>query len=328
MKDVLLEANVSTAIDFPFARDVEEGLSASPKTLPSKYFYNEVGDRIFQEIMEMDEYYLTRAEYNIFDRQKDSILSAISVDKKPFRLLELGAGDGLKTRVLLEYFVKQKVDFSYAPVDISGHVLNILEEKVSSHIPNLSITPLEGDYFDVLSSLSYDPKLRNVVLFLGSNIGNFSNEQAIEFMSQLRNYLNPGDMVLTGFDLKKNPDMILTAYHDPKGITRRFNLNLLRRINEELGGNIDVDSFQHYPTYNPSTGECRSYLLSTVDQKIFVEELGKEFLLKAWEPIFTEVSKKYAESEIDQLCRESGFLKVTNFHDENRYFVDSLWEVV
>ncbi|MEM9327535.1 MAG: L-histidine N(alpha)-methyltransferase, partial [Bacteroidota bacterium] len=223
----------SEAVLSAFALDVLNGLQSEPKSLPSKYFYDEKGDKIFQEIMEMDEYYLTRAEHSIFKEQKEEIFEALDINGKAFRLLELGAGDGLKTRVLLEYFASTGVPFDYSPVDISPHVLEICEQKVRKEIPGLSITPLAGDYFDVLSSINYDTSKRNVVLFLGSTIGNFTNAQAIEFLRRLRGHLHGDDYLLVGFDLRKDPDMILSAYHDKAGVTKRFNLNLLERINRE-----------------------------------------------------------------------------------------------
>lgn len=322
------ETEVATSVDSTFAKDVDQGLSASPKTLPSKYFYDEIGDKIFQEIMAMPEYYLTRSEMNIFQEQKEGLLNAFCDGQPRFRLLELGAGDGLKTRVLLEHFASRDVDFTFSPVDISGHVLNILEERVKADLPDLHLNPLVGDYFDVLSKLDYEEGVKNVVLFLGSNIGNFNNEKAVSFLSKLSSYLNPGDLILIGFDLRKDPDKILDAYHDKAGITRRFNLNLLHRINKELGGNIEVDSFQHYPIYNPASGECRSYLINTEYQQFTIEALGKTYELEAWEPIYTEVSKKYLESEITQLAVKSGYKRINDFYDKDRYFVDSLWEVV
>lgn len=323
-----IETKVSTTVDSSFVEDVDAGLSSSPKTLPSKYFYDEIGDKIFQEIMAMPEYYLTRAEHSVFESRKQEILESIFADGRKFRLLELGAGDGQKTKVLLEHFSTKNIPFTYSPVDISGHVLTILENRIRETLPDLSLNPLVGDYFDVLSKLTYEEGTRNVVLFLGSNIGNFNNERAISFLSKLSGYLNKGDLMLVGFDLRKDPDKILSAYHDKAGITRRFNLNLLHRINKELGGNIDVDSFQHYPIYNPATGECKSYLINTEYQEFSIEATGKTYKLEAWEPIYTEVSKKYLDSEITNLAERSGFRRINDFYDRNRYFVDTLWEVV
>lgn len=323
-----IEAKVSTTSESSFADDVATGLSSTPKTLPSKYFYDEIGDKIFQEIMGMPEYYLTRAEHSIFENHKEQILDEIAKEGQKFRLLELGAGDGLKTKVLLEYFSKKEVPFTFSPVDISGHVLTILENRIRETLPDLPISSLVGDYFDVLSKLTHEERTRNVVLFLGSNIGNFSDERAISFLSKLSGFLNQGDLMMIGFDLRKDPDHILRAYHDKGGITRRFNLNLLHRINRELGGNIDVDSFQHYPIYNPATGECKSYLINTEYQEFSIEATGSTYQLEAWEPIYTEVSKKYLNSEITSLAEKSGFKRINDFYDQDRYFVDTLWEVV
>lgn len=323
-----LETNVSAIIDSGFAKEVGAGLSSFPKTLPSKYFYDEKGDKIFQEIMAMPEYYLTRAEQSIFVNRKQEILEAIFSDGRKFRLLELGAGDGQKTKVLLDHFAGKKVPFTYSPVDISGHVLTILEERVRQTLPDLDINSLVGDYFEVLSKLTYEEGTRNVVLFLGSNIGNFNNERAVTFLSKLSGYLNKGDLMLVGFDLRKDPDKILSAYHDSAGITRRFNLNLLYRINRELEADIDVDSFQHYPIYNPATGECKSYLINTEYQKFTIKAIDQTFEIDAWEPIYTEVSKKYLDREITMLAKRSGFRRINDFYDKDSYFVDALWEVV
>ena len=319
---------LEAAIDKAFALDVDNGLSAFPKTLPSKYFYDEKGDKIFQEIMGMEEYYLTRAEYELFENEKADILNQILSDEGAFRLLELGAGDGYKTRVLLDHFVGANANFSYAPVDISGHVLDILREKVSGEFPQLDIQCMPGDYFEALSRLDHNTGIRNVVLFLGSNIGNFNQEQAIVFLSQLRKYLDPDDMLLIGVDLRKKPETILNAYNDASGITKRFNINLLDRINRELDGNIDVGLFDHYPIYNPSTGECKSYLINREKQTFRLEALDKEYVLDDWEPIFTEVSKKFSKKEIAELAEKSGFEIVHNYYDSKGLFCDSLWKAL
>ena len=143
---------VSVTNHSAFAEEVDQGLSANPKTLPSKYFYDATGDKIFQEIMAMEEYYLTRAEHWIFEHRKTEILNAVTADEEEFRLLELGAGDGLKTRVLLEYFIDQEASFDYSPVDISDNVLQILTRRMQQQLPSLHVTPRCGDYFEVLSN--------------------------------------------------------------------------------------------------------------------------------------------------------------------------------
>ncbi|MBV6647929.1 MAG: L-histidine N(alpha)-methyltransferase [Cyclobacteriaceae bacterium] len=310
-----------------FEKDVYIGLSSQPKQLSSKYFYDERGDRIFQEIMHMDSYYLTRAELNIFQEQKDQILQEIS-EGGPFRILELGAGDGMKTKVLLKYFIEEEVDFTYSPVDISGHVLDLLEDDLNKTVPGLSISPLEGDYFKVLADISLQKEKKNVVFFLGSNIGNFSNDKAIGFLKKLRANLNKDDKIMIGFDLKKDPKVILEAYNDPDGITNRFNTNLLRRINEEMHADFDLGAFMHNPIYDPATGECKSFLISTKRQSVTIGKLNKVFEFRAWEAIYMEVSKKYGLEEIDELAKESGFERTTNFYDNDQLFVDSVWQAV
>ena len=310
-----------------FAEDVFLGLSHRPKWLSSKYFYDEAGDKIFQEIMHMESYYLTRSELDIFERHKADILKDL-VAGGPFRMIELGAGDGLKTRVLLRYFMAQGVDFEYAPCDISGHVLEQLEQELSKELPDLPINLLEGDYFHALKDNALSSSKRSVVLFLGSNIGNFSHTSAVDFLKHLRDNMKEGDVLLTGFDLKKDPNVILKAYNDPDGITARFNHNLLNRINKELGADFDASNFKHHPIYDPVSGECRSYLLSKKDQDVFIKALDHEFHFRRWEPIFMEISKKYDRDEIRELAFETGFKILGSYMDQYEYFLDSIWEAI
>lgn len=309
-----------------FAEDVRDGLMQSPKSLPSKYFYNEKGDKLFQTIMGLGEYYLTRCEFRIFEDQKGEILKYFLKEGEHFRLVELGAGDGTKTKVLLNHFTEEGVDFSYTPIDISQNVLDMLGNDLSETLPDLSFEPLQGDYFEALADLSTDHDTREIVLFLGSNIGNFSNSEALEFLQRLSDNLNTGDMLLIGFDLMKNPATILSAYNDQMGVTSEFNLNLLQRINDELDGNFDLGKFRHFPTYNPINGETRSHLVSIEDQDVRIEALGETFHFDAWEAVHTEVSQKYSPKMIEEFAGNSGFEIIRNFTDECNYFVDSLWQ--
>ncbi len=313
----------ATAVQTAFAQDVARGLSASPKHLPSKYFYDAEGDRLFQEIMRMPEYYLTDCEYEILESAKGELLNILG---NPFELVELGAGDGLKTKVLLEYFLAREAHFQYLPVDISGNVLELLEQDLKAQFPSLQVNSLQGDYFQVLGDLSARDKTRKLVLYLGSTIGNLGPERELEFLQCVNQYMNPGDLLLTGFDLKKDPEVILKAYNDPAGITAAFNLNLLDRINRELDGDFRRDQFCHWETYNPATGETRSYLVSTADQDVFIGALDRRFSFQAWEAIGVELSQKYDLPHIESLARRSHFRVKKHFFDGRRYFVDSLWE--
>lgn len=318
----------TTILNETFATDVIEGLTSTPKFLSSKYFYDEKGDAIFQQIMEMPSYYLTRSEYQIFDTHKEALLQLFGANRAPFRLIEFGAGDGLKTKVLLKHFLDQQACFRYLPIDISENVLSLLTHDLEANFPALEVEPLANDYFKALDILNQqDCTERKVIFFLGSNIGNFSHKQAISFLQQMRVHLQPQDLLLIGFDLKKDPAIILEAYNDKEGITKSFNINLLDRMNSELGGNFDTSKFIHNPTYNPLTGATRSYLVSTENQEVTFDKLDTSFYFEAWEAIDMEISQKYSLSTINHLAEQAGFKVASNFFDKNRYFVDSVWSV-
>lgn len=305
-----------------FARDVLDGLTSTPKTLSSKYFYDEEGDRIFQQIMNLEEYYLTRSEYQIMEENKDQILDIFKKDTTRFNLVEFGAGDGYKTKVLLDHFLSSGADFKYVPIDISANVLDVLEDSLKEELPSLEVKPIENEYFKALKELE-NGGTRNVVLFLGSNIGNFTDARAIKFLKELNEALKDGDLVFIGFDLKKDPEVILKAYNDDSGITRNFNMNLLKRINRELHGNFDLAGFKHFPTYDPITGTTKSYLVSTKKQSVEIMDSNIEF--DEWEPIHMEISQKYSMKDIEVLAMQTGFGIIGNFYDFRRYFVNSVW---
>lgn len=311
----------SLKIQTQFAKEILEGLKSKPKKLPSKYFYNEIGDKLFQEIMKMEEYYLTRSEFEIFSSQKEAICKAIQPNEK-FQLIELGAGDGLKTKILLEYFLKQNLEFEYIPIDISASVLEELKLDLQQSLPQLKVSPVEDTYFNALSSLKSEVK--KVVLFLGSNIGNFQNHEALRFMQEANSHLNEGDFMFIGFDLKKHPKVILDAYNDKRGITKAFNLNLLNRMNTELEADFDLSQFEHYPTYNPINGETRSYLISLKEQTVYLGALDEKVHFSYAEPIFMEVSKKYSLNEFKELASASNFKWDAHFFDCKHYFVNTL----
>ena len=312
----------------PFAEDVLKGLSATPKFLSSKYFYDDEGSRLFQEIMKLPEYYLTGAEYEIFSKQTKEIFEAFTEDSNEFDLIELGAGDGTKTAVLIDYFLERNVAFDYVPIDISSEALNILTEKFRRQFPALSIKTEQDDYFRTLETFKSNSNKRKVILFLGSNIGNFSSEQSIEFFRHLRRVVNEQDLLFIGFDLQKDPRVILRAYDDQKGVTAAFNFNLLRRINRELGADFDLEKFSHYASYRPNECAARSFLISCENQIVNIKALNKSFAFKQWEPIFMEISQKYSLEMIEEFARESGFEVKENFFDSRRYYTDSLWKPV
>jgi len=309
-----------------FAEDVLKGLSSQPKHLSSKYFYDDEGSRLFQEIMKLPEYYLTRAELEIFQTQSAEIFEAFGAENEPFDLIELGAGDGTKTSLLIDQFLKQNADFNYVPIDISSEALNFLTEKFAREFPDLSIRPEHGDYFRTLETFKENSNRKKIILFLGSNIGNFSEEQALSFFGHLHEVMNPQDLFFIGFDLHKNPKTILRAYDDANGVTAKFNINLLKRINRELGANFNTEEFSHYASYHPTERAARSFLISQKAQSVYIEALDQTFEFQQWEPIFMEISQKYGVRMIQNLAENSGFEIVKNFFDSNNFYTDSLWK--
>ncbi|WNJ19674.1 L-histidine N(alpha)-methyltransferase [Pontibacter sp. G13] len=316
-----------TRVHTAFAKEIAAGLASTPKTLSSKWFYDDRGSELFQQIMHVQDYYLTRTEYEIFETQHKSITQAFGHDPDtPIELIEFGAGDGLKTKLLLQSLRTSDRPFTYHPIDISGGAIRELMKSLKADFPNLNVVPHEADYFTALHELNERHAGQKVILFLGSNIGNFPDQDAQRFLKHLAAEMRKGDQALIGFDLKKDPDVIMRAYNDSEGVTRAFNLNLLERINRELGGNFDLESFRHNPTYDPETGETKSFLLSTRKQKVHLSELGQTFQFEAWETIWTELSQKYDQGMIKRLAGKSGFNVSKNFSDSRNYFVDSLWE--
>lgn len=308
-------------LDQTFLHEVWEGLSGSEKSLSSKYFYDDRGSEIFQEIMGMPEYYLTRCEFEIFSLQSESIGRSLDFDG-PFQLIELGAGDGSKTFKLIEGFQKVGLQFEYLPVDVSAGALTSLETSLLSSGLKVEYRLMEGDYFEVMNSLGSD--VPALYLFLGANIGNYNQEQAQTLLKKIQANMKPGDMLLTGFDLKKNPMLVQQAYADPHGITARFNLNLLSRMNRELGADFKLDQFEFYSNYCPDTGEVKSYLVSLKAQEVQIG--GKSFKFDRFELIYTELSKKYSLNEIENLASATRFQVKNHFLDCQHYFTDSLWQ--
>ena len=323
------ETNSTTAaVDATFAADVQAGLTAAQKHLPSKYLYDARGDAIFQDIMAMDAYYPTRCEHEIFRTHKEEMLRQFSADGKKFQLIEFGAGDGMKTKVLLRYFWEQSSGLTYVPIDISAHIIQELTEDLKETLPGLKVHGICNDYFrafDELATTGDDPTMRKVVLFLGANIGNFNPEESVEFLRKIAHQLAPGDCLLIGFDLKKDPRRILDAYFDKEGITESFKMNLLERINRELGGSFETDKFLYNPIYHPAEGSIFSYLVSKQEQDIYIEAIDRTIHFDAWETIYMERSQKYSKKDIRQLAEQTGFEVVRNFYDQEHLFTDSLW---
>lgn len=315
-----MNEKTATLFETAFENEVHQGLTDYPKHLSSKYFYDAKGDALFQDIMNMPEYYLTDAEYEIFASQKEAIAQLFTHDCLPFNLVELGAGDGKKTKVLLSHFDEKGVDFQYLPIDISQNALDLLENALQKELPDLNVQPVQGTYFEALARVAQQQKSRKVILFLGSNIGNLLHDQAIAFLKNVQDLLDEDDLFFVGFDQKKNPQTILDAYNDPTGITAAFNKNILGRINSELGGNFDLDAFFHWEVYNPESGTAKSYLVSAVPQSVTIEQLELKIDFNQWETIHTEISQKYDDRTVHWLAEESGLQTVAQFSDTQKKY--------
>lgn len=304
---------------------MNEGLSQTPKTLPSKYFYDERGDALFVKIMGMPEYYLSRAEMEIFSEKSADIIKTLQLDKSElFELIELGAGDGTKTQHLLKELSDEGYQYDYIPIDISKNSLDLLEKRFSQELPQVSCKPKHGDYFEILDTFkdSHHPK---VVLFLGSNIGNMNDKTASEFIYNLGKSLSANDKLLIGADLIKSEEIIKPAYDDKQGITARFNLNLLHRINRELNTNFKVSKFEHLCEYTEEEGIAKSYLVSVDDQDIKVDANGKNYHFTKGERIHTEISRKYNDDIINSILSKTDFEIIGKISDSENFFSDYIF---
>lgn len=310
----------------PFAQHVAAGLAAPQAFLSSRFIYDERGSRLFQEIMALEEYYLTRCETEVFERYAAAIASAFVEGGRPLEIVELGAGDGSKTRLLIAALRSVGADFVYRPVDISGDILRELSTSMRAAFPGLIVEPLQGSYDEVLASLRPIGDVRRVVLFLGSNVGNFPLSDAEVFLARVTVGFSESDQLLLGVDLRKDPRVILRAYDDAAGVTARFNLNLLHRLRNELDAEVEVGAWDFYPTYNPETGEVRSYLYPTSAQRVRIPRLGIDRLFGTHETIHTEISRKYSREELAALAEACGCRVRETWTDSGGRFADVLWE--
>ena len=307
-----------------FTTDIKQGLESTPKTISSKYLYDDNGSKIFQQIMHMPEYYLSRCEFDILKLQSFKIFKKLSFNTH-FNIIELGCGDGYKIGAFLKKLLDIQANFHYIPIDISAKALEILIEKLNSKLPDLNISPTQGDYLVSTQNISQqkDPVL---ILFLGSNIGNYNSLEVNQLLQQFYSLMKKGDKILIGFDLVKTPKLIENAYNDPRGITKEFNLNLLTRINNELGGNFEIKNFDFDCYYKELTKTIMSSLKSLKNQQVTISKLNCTFSFQKDEKIMTEISAKYDLKDIEQLATQNQFKVIEHFIDSKNYFTDSLWE--
>jgi len=286
-----------------FAREVEAGLTGLPKSLSCRYFYDREGSLLFEAICELPEYYLTRTEGEILLEHASEIASRFSTDTT---LVELGSGSAAKTRILLEAFLSRSDELRYVPVDISHTMLEESSLTLLEEYAHLEIVAIAGEYHDGLRQLRAVVEGPKLILWLGSNVGNFERAEAARFLRRVQDTMSPSDRLLVGIDLRKDRAILEKAYDDSQGITAQFNLNILARINCELGGHFDLEAFRHRAVYNEEIGRIEMYLVSTRAQRVAIDQLDLEVQFAAGEAVHTENSYKYSFVEIEALAAAAG----------------------
>ena len=280
-------------------RDVREGLTRTPKQLSPKYFYDERGSELFEEITQLPEYYLTRAERLLLEERIPEIVAAV----RPCSLVELGAGSATKTRLIIDEMRSSGCAECYVPIDVSKDFLEATALQLRSDYPDIQITPVISDITERFSL----PTLASptLVAFLGSTIGNFPRQPAISLLSHVARGMGPSDRFLLGADLRKDPEIINRAYNDSKGVTAAFNLNILERLNRELGADFSVSDYEHKAFYSSKHHRVEMHLIARRAQKVIIPEIG-EIQLREGESIRTELSYKYDQSTLDDILQASG----------------------
>ncbi len=311
-----------------FARDVRDGLSSEPKFLLAKYFYDEEGSRLFEEITRLPEYYPTRTEASILKEYAGAIRDALEGD---ISLVELGSGSSAKTRILLENIMEEQGRLHYLPIDISPTILDETARKLDARYPRLTTIPIASEYGEGLRQATrlavQEPEVaeRKLVLFLGSSIGNFQPRDAASLLSTVRDGIQEDDALLIGFDLQKDRGVLEAAYDDAAGVTARFNLNVLGRINRELGGDFDPESFEHRAHYNETAGRMELHLVSKKEQRVAIRQLEETFAFKKEESIHTESSYKYTTPLIQEIARNAHFKVGNIFTDPKNWYALALF---
>ncbi len=300
-----------------FERDVRTGLTADRKRLSSRFLYDAPGSELFDEITRLEEYYPTQAEISILERIAPKLAGGVP---DSLELVELGGGSGEKTARIIRSLLESRDSLPFTAIDISkGALVGSADELLASH-PGLELTAIAAEYQDGLAELAQSHERARLLIWLGSSMGNFTREEASAFIRSVRNALTDEDLFLIGVDLRKDRDVLERAYDDSKGVTARFNRNLLERINRELGGRFDIATFRYVARYLEDEGVVRMYLESTVAQTVRIEGLELDVSFEAGERIHTEDSFKYSIEEIDELASDSGLRVVNRWLDVGKRF--------
>ena len=303
-----------------FARDVAEGMDAGQKYISARYFYDSLGSALFEAITYLPEYGLTRADERLLNNHASEIAAAVN---GVVRVAELGSGSGKKTRTILEALGRAPERLIYQPIDVSPAALQACERELADVC---QVAPICDDWIGGLGSVSRSGHESMLLLFLGSSIGNLNRNEITPFLSDIRGSLRRGDFFILGADLVKNVDAMLAAYDDPTGVTAAFNVNILGRMNRELGADFDLRSFTHEVRWNEEERRIEMHLLSGRPQTVYIGALGRSFEFAAGETIWTESSHKFTEPELELYARESGFSPLVSWVDREWPFAEALWQ--
>ena len=321
-KKFVLDSNLqyfkphASKVEKSFSDEIFSSLNQESKFINPKFFYDQKGSALFEKICSLPEYYPTRTEISLLEKISDELL--VHVDEN-FRIVELGSGASIKTRILLNLFANLQEKTEYFPIDIS-EILTESSEELLKIYDNLHVTGIVDSYEGGLKFLnSYDDK-KNLILFLGSSFGNFSCEDGNEFLKKVNATMKSDDLFLIGLDLVKPKNILEAAYNDSQNITADFNLNVLSRINDELDADFDLNNFSHYAVYNEKKQRIEMYLKSLVNQSVVISKSNFVLKLKRDELIHTEHSHKYTKSQISNLLENTGFNIKQMWTDENNYF--------
>ena len=303
----------------PIAVEVLNGLSDRPKTLSPWLFYDRAGSQLFEEITELPEYYVTRTEREILARHAEEIVST-AAGGRDLSMIELGAGTATKTGLLLNAAVGLQGSVTYYPIDVSETALEEARIRLEAELPEVTVEPIVADYTEGMRQNSAVSTGRRLVLYIGSSIGNFSPTDAVEVLRGVRSQLVVGDCLLLGTDMVKDTDMLLAAYDDASGVTARFNMNVLVRINRELDANFDTQLFRHRARWNEEQSRIEMHLESLMAQRVALRGLDMAVRFERGETIHTENSYKFTDERVVDLLTRAGFRLRQQWSDENKWF--------
>ena len=306
----------------PIAVEVYSGLTERPKTLSPWIFYDGAGSRLFEEITELPEYYVTRTEREILAQHAEEIISA-AAGGRDLSIIELGAGTATKTGLLLQAAVSLQGSVTYYPIDVSPTALDEARTRLEADMPLVKVEPIVADYTEGMRQNRADESAatgRRLVLYIGSSIGNFSPADALEVLRGVRAELLPGDCLLLGTDMVKDTRMMLAAYDDAAGVTAKFNMNMLVRINRELDANFNPQLFRHQARWNEQYSRMEMHLESLLAQRVKIRALDLEVRFSLGETIHTENSHKFTDQRVKALLTRAGFKLRQQWSDSNKWF--------